>query len=70
MHAPAPLDPGNHEHLRQVRDYLDEVNGGGADDVWSSLQDVQDWLTGEAERLEQEQREAGQDAADRKRADR
>lgn len=66
--APAPLDPGNPEHLRQVRDYLDEVNGGGADDVWSSLQDVQDWLTGEAERLEQEQREAEQDAADRKRA--
>ena len=66
--APAPLDPGNPEHLRRVLSYLDEVNGGGAVDVRSSLQDVQDWLIGEADRLDREQREAEQDASDRERA--
>ncbi|WP_156485532.1 hypothetical protein [Tsukamurella pseudospumae] len=71
--APAPLDPGNPEHLRQVARVLNhftsfahrlgDVEGQRAAVMLLHL------IRSEADRLDREQREAEQDAADRKRAE-
>lgn len=66
--APAPLDPGNPEHLRQVADaLLDDANTMVADsDLCRAMHTVEFYLRGQADRLDREQREAEQDASDRK----
>lgn len=66
--APAPLDPGNPEHLREVDKFLGRfyasigIASSSAGSVCKQLRSV-------ADRLDREQREAEQDAADRKRAE-
>ena len=57
--APAPLDPGNPEHLRQVADVLDSVG----------RPETARWIRSEADRLDREAREKAQDASDLKRAE-
>lgn len=66
--APAPLDPGNPEHAELVRNYLNRVPLG----EWLPS----DWpiavgkaLVEHRARLDREQREAEQDASERKRAE-
>lgn len=63
--APAPLDPGNPEHLRQVAEFLGRVpmrNGQPREAVDLVRTDLGHY----ADNAEREQREAEQDAADRK----
>ncbi|WP_367582334.1 hypothetical protein [Tsukamurella tyrosinosolvens] len=66
--APAPLDPGNPEDLREVDKFLGRfyasigIASSSAGSVCKQLRSV-------ADRLDREQREAEQDAADRKRAE-
>lgn len=64
--APAPLDPGNPEHLRQVADaLLYDANTMVADsDLCRAMHTVEFYLRAEADRLDREQREAEQDAAE------
>lgn len=63
---PAPLDPGNPEHLRQVADaLLYDANTMVADsDLCRAMHTVEFYLRAEADRLDREQREAEQDAAE------
>lgn len=65
--APAPLDPGNPEHLRQVADaLLDDANTMVADsDLCRAMHTVEFYLRGQADRLDREQRESEQDRKDR-----
>lgn len=67
--APAPLDPGNPEHLRQVADLFPYVRGYAESPHHAVALSARDWLEAEADRLDREQREAEQDAEDRKRAE-
>ncbi|MET9329498.1 hypothetical protein [Tsukamurella sp. NPDC003166] len=59
--APAPLDPGNPEHLRQVAEFVLEAMG-------TAYQPVVIDMHSKAARLEAAAAEAEQDASDRKRA--
>ncbi|KXP12200.1 hypothetical protein AXK57_19820 [Tsukamurella pulmonis] len=66
--APAPLDPGNPEHLRQVAAFLREVPAvrhAGTYWLGRSARECED----NADRLDRERAEAEQDASDRKRAE-
>ena len=65
--APAPLDPGNPEHLRQVREFLGHVGMRNGYPM-QAMETVRNDLGHEADRLDRERAEAAQDAADRKRA--
>ncbi|MGX9296058.1 hypothetical protein [Tsukamurella paurometabola] len=67
---PAPLDPGNPEHLRQVAEFLTHVTATLAlHDAQAALIDAENVLYRQAERLDRERAEAEQDAADRERAE-
>lgn len=64
--APAPLDPDNPDHLRQVADVLEAMPGETFQAAWESLNERIFRLEDAAA---EKAREAEQDAADRKRAD-
>ena len=59
--APAPLDPGNPEHLRQVAAFVAAIRG---------LDQTRLALPAQADRLDRDRAEAEQDASDRKLAER
>ena len=65
--APALLDPGNPEHLRQVVSLIDALPLPGLHN--HALLAVTRSLRDEADRLDRERAEAEQDAADRERAE-
>ncbi|CAM3430214.1 hypothetical protein [Tsukamurella hominis] len=68
--APAPLDPGNPEHLRQVVKFVMSCYIGEDDDVIAEqVRALATSLHSRADRLDRERAEAEQDASDRKRAE-
>ena len=66
--APAPLDPGNPEHLRQVAAFVGRFRFRLGAPTGAAIS-VRDDLNTEADRLDRERAEAEQAAADRKRAE-
>lgn len=67
---PAPLDPGNPEHLRQVADLFPYIRGYAESPHHAVALSARDWLESEAERLDRERAEAEQDRKDRELAER
>lgn len=68
--APAPLDPGNPEHLRQVVQFVMSCYIGEDDDVIAEqVRALATSLHARADRLDRERAEAEQDAKDRERAE-